>query len=262
MDPAQFKEIMDTISKSRSDLEVKIHDLKKDMHTVQEKTSHDLMQRISQSNYQFKHKGNEVQFNFNSGVEESISSACRELKKITPTEDKHKEALKKADMFLDKDMKSLEKRQKHIKVADRSDFGWSTVEHYEKHLEKAEREAERAANKRKWGGRARVKRKRSWNDTGGPSNRRESQPVQTVAPPPLLLQGQFRPHVLGPCFGCGRFGHLAKTCPKNSVYPFNQPVVSSAEVSCCVAESIESQGVNSMVGACVDSTKSLTPALA
>ena len=56
-------------------------------------------------------------------------------------------------MFLDEGMKSLEKRQKHIKVADWSDFGWSTVEHYdshpladdsddEKHLENAEREAE------------------------------------------------------------------------------------------------------------------------
>ena len=36
MDHAQFKEIMDAISKLRSDLEVKIHDLKKDVHTVQE----------------------------------------------------------------------------------------------------------------------------------------------------------------------------------------------------------------------------------
>ena len=55
-------------------------------------------------------------------------------------------------MFLDEGIKSLKKRQKHIKVADRSDFGWSMVEHYNSHpladdlddekcLEKAEREA-------------------------------------------------------------------------------------------------------------------------
>ena len=48
-------------------------------------------------------------------------------------------------------------QQKHIKVADRSEFGWSMVGHYESHplaedsdaekkLEKAEKEAERAAN--------------------------------------------------------------------------------------------------------------------
>ena len=87
MDLAQFKELMDTISKLRTELPVQIHDLKKDVHTIQEKASHDLAQKINQSSYQFKHKGNEVQFNFNGGVEESISLACRELKKITPTED-------------------------------------------------------------------------------------------------------------------------------------------------------------------------------
>ena len=86
MDPAQFREIMDAIAKSRSDLEVKIHDLKKDVHTVQEKTSQELAQRISHSSYQFKRKGNEVQFNFNAGVEDSISSARRELQKITPVQ--------------------------------------------------------------------------------------------------------------------------------------------------------------------------------
>ena len=127
---------------------------------VQEKTSHDLAQRINQSNCQSKRKGNKVQFNFNASVEESVSSACRELKKITPTGDKQKEALKKADIFLDEGMKLMEKRQKHIKVADRSDYGWSMVKHYDSHpladdsndekrLEKAEREAKCAANKRK-----------------------------------------------------------------------------------------------------------------
>ena len=112
-----------------------------------------------------------------------------------PTGDEQKEALKKADVFLDEGMKSLEKRQKHIKLADRSDYGWSTVEHYDSHpladdsddekrLEKAEREAKRAANTRKRGGGAGAKRKRSWNDTGGPSGRREPQPAQTAVPPP------------------------------------------------------------------------------
>ena len=37
-----------------------------------------------------------MQFNFNAGVKESISSARRELKKIMPKGDKQKEAIKKA----------------------------------------------------------------------------------------------------------------------------------------------------------------------
>ena len=91
-------------------------------------------------------------------------------------------------------MKSLEKRQKHIKAANRSDFGWTTVEHYDSHplagdsddekrLEKAEREAERTASKRRRGGGAGVKRKRGWSDTGRPSSRRDPQPIQTVVYP-------------------------------------------------------------------------------
>ena len=74
------------------------------------------------------------------------------------------------DNFLDEGLKSLDKRQKHIKVADRSDYGWATVEHYDSHpladnsddekrLDKAEKEAERAAGKRRRGGGAGTKRR-------------------------------------------------------------------------------------------------------
>ena len=38
-------------------------------------------------------------------------------------------------------------------------------------------------------------------------------------------------------------------------------MVSSTEVLCCVAQLVESQGVISMGGTCIDSTKCLIPAL-
>ena len=262
MDTAQFKELMDAISASRTDLQGQLTDLKREVQSVQEKTSHELAQKISKSSYQFKRKGNEVQYSFNSGIEESISSAQRELRKITPVGEEQKEAWKKVDGFLDEGIKSLEKRQKHIKVADRSDYGWATVEHYDSHpladdsddekrLEKAEREAGRAANKRRREGGATAKRKRVWSDTGGPSDRREP---QAAVPPPPLPQGQSKPRVLGPCFTCGGFGHLARTCPKKSLYPLYQPVVSSAEGS-HVAESVESRGVKGVGSKCANVTK-------
>ena len=54
---------------------------------------------------------------------------------------------------------------------------------------------------------------------------------------------------------------MAKICQKKAVYPFSQSVVSSAEGSCCVTESVKSQGVNSVDGIYVDSTKSQSATL-
>ena len=101
---------------------------------MQEKTSSELSQKITRSNYQFKRKGNEIQYTFNSRVEESISAAKKELKKIKPGSDEDKESLQKASNSLDEGIKAIEKRQKHIKVADSSEFGWTTVQHYDCNL--------------------------------------------------------------------------------------------------------------------------------
>ena len=216
-------------------------ELKREVSAVHERTTRELAQKITKSSYQFKKKAHEIQFTFNSGIEESVTAAKNELSKIASTDDQDKEAIKKAEMLLDEGLKSLEKRQKHIKVADRSEFGWATVEHYDSHplaadsddekrLEKAEKEAERAANKRRRGSGTGIKKKNLF-EGAGPSSRMREPPV--AIPPPLLPQGPTRPPrvpVLGPCFYCGQFGHLARMCPKKSVYPFNQPVVGKAEI--------------------------------
>jgi len=63
---------------------------------------------------------------------------------------------------LDEGIKTIERTQKHIKVADHSEYGWVTVGIYkgdalannledEKWLERAEKEAERITNKRRRG---------------------------------------------------------------------------------------------------------------
>ena len=93
-----------------------------------------------------------------------------------------REAIKKAEKHLDQGLKALDKRQKHIRVADHSEFGWATVEFYESHplasdaddekwLEKAEKEAERAANKCRRGGGSGSKRKCGYVATGPQSSR-------------------------------------------------------------------------------------------
>ena len=55
---------------------------------------------------------------------------------------------------------------------------------------------------------------------------------------PALPPSQGRPRVLGPYWRCGAFGHLAITCTaKENLYPFCQPVVSSAEPAPVLFES-------------------------
>ena len=165
MDEEQYKKLLDAIQDSKRDvdsLEKKllssIDDLKCDVTDVQQKALQDLAAKINKSSYQFCRKGNEVQYNFNSTVEDTITSAKQELARVKPTEKGQHEALKKAEAHLDEGKKALEKFQKHIMAADRSDYSWATVQHYdahplavdsddEKRLEKAEKEAERLANK-------------------------------------------------------------------------------------------------------------------
>ena len=101
----------------------------------------------------------------------------------------------------------------------------------EKRIENAEKEAERAANKRRRGSSSVGTKKKSLSGGTGPSSRMREPPA--VVPPPLLPQGPARPPrvpVLGPCFSCGQYGHLARMCPKKTVYPLSQPVVSKAEM--------------------------------
>ena len=131
--------------------------------------------------------------------------AKKELAKVNATDEPAKEAIKEAETSLDEGLKTLEKRQKHIKVADRSEFGWATVEHYESHplatdsddekrLDKAEKEAERAANNRRRGSSA-TGIKKSLSGGAGPSSRPRE--LQIAAPPscyPKYQQGchEFR----------------------------------------------------------------------
>ena len=136
-------------------------------------------------------------------------------------------------------------------MANRSEFEWATVNYYwddplasdsedEKSLSQAEEEArkdtERAASKQRRGAGngGGVKRRcpqYNWNDSVGPSNigNARSEPF-TTGPIKGTLQRQ-RVRELGPCFRCGRPGHIAVNCATPvGQYPLPQPMVSSTEI--------------------------------
>ena len=72
----------------------------------------------------FNRKGNEIQYKFNRKVQGSLDEVQSHLE--TNAVDKAKEALAQGTRLLDE-------RQKLILLADKSEFGWKTVEEYTQH---------------------------------------------------------------------------------------------------------------------------------
>lgn len=71
----KLDELMEEIRQSKREVEEKIADLKSEVNLAQQKTSQDLAKKIGNSSYQFKRKGNEHQYHFNSTIEEALCSA-------------------------------------------------------------------------------------------------------------------------------------------------------------------------------------------
>ena len=71
----------------------------------------------------FKKKAHEKQFRFNEEVAIKFDSASASLSETPP-------AVEKAKTLLEEGMKLVSERQKLIRMADKSEHGWATVEEY------------------------------------------------------------------------------------------------------------------------------------
>ena len=84
--------------------------------------------------HKFKKRANEDQFKFDSKVIDTMNDAATalECKDYTRTKDE----IKKGELL-------MAERQKHILLADKSEFGWATVNEYKKHELAADSEDEK-----------------------------------------------------------------------------------------------------------------------
>ena len=73
--------------------------------------------------HRFKKKGNEDQYKFNLKVTDAIEEAKEACSS---------QQLDKVHASLEKGEKLLSERQKHILLADKSDFGWSLIQEYKR----------------------------------------------------------------------------------------------------------------------------------
>lgn len=172
----------------------------------------------------FKKKGHEQQYKHNEKVKTAVTDAKAILAR------KQDACIAKLDEGID----LIDRRQKLILLADRSDFGWKTVGEYlaneladddedAKKIKKAEKEAQRKiaetrANKM-------AKSRASFSRLPRPVNRSSSFPSQYAPPgntnyrtsttPTVTNATDFRSQVRrsGTCFSCGKLGHWRSECP-------------------------------------------------
>ena len=199
-----------------------IQNLQTNLLTAQAELSSRIAAESQADTYAFKKKGNERQFQFNRTVIKKNHAALHALEGSNVAQAKEELA---AGMSL------LHNRQKLIKLADKSEFGWTTVQEYiDDELADDEADASKIQKAEKRAG-ARVKSLQE-------KKRKTVQPKPVTAvsnsvtptrhsvahgslPPNFAYfrpQGRYSSHyahsfkALDLCFRCGKQGHWASSC--------------------------------------------------
>ena len=175
----------------------------------------------------FKKKGNEQQFKFNQKVLKANNKAAKALESGNVA--KARDCLKEGTVLLNN-------RQKLIKLADKSEFGWGTIQEYvddeladnEADAKKIKKAEKRAAERVKS---IQDKKKKSFKSSQPslPPNRSQfAMPSSSSSFAPYFrpLQGSRSSFTYNTgrsfqdtCFRCGRRGHWADTCPTRGQKP-------------------------------------------
>jgi hypothetical protein len=216
---AEFSELLSAMNAVKEQMKEMKRGLSQDRDAADER----LVKKMRMDKgVQFKRKANEKQHQFNDLVQDSIEVAQKSLGAVPPAIEKAKESLKEGE-------KLLKDRQKLIRIADRSEYGWATVSEYEedeladgsddeKRLYRAEMRAGKKAKAGKAAKRKQFPRRDSWAwkprwqpQSSGVSDAVASQPSSSSA---AKFPSTGRPQsMLGPCFNCGKMGHLKNACP-------------------------------------------------
>ena len=251
----KFQLLLAAINSSRKSMEQQMENFKEDIRSSHEEATEKLAKRVKRSKpLEFKRRGNELQHKFNDEVIEKFEEVEGELAKV-PVDTLAKgikSPVSKAKQNLKEGKQLLEARQKLIRLADRSEFGWDVVKEYEedelaegsddeKRIQRAEKAAEKKAASKK-------KRVVSAKRFARPYNR---QPAPGFVPAWEPQHAHFihsaagrgrGVRVIGPCHSCGEFGHLRAGCQK--VTSNKYPLSCSDNVTSCIVNELPCSSVN------------------
>ena len=159
--------------------------------------------------YNFKRKANEDQFKFNTKVIDTIAEVSGFLQQ--------KEEIKKGEQL-------LRERQKHILLADKSEYGWAIVHEYKKHELADNSDDEKRIFKSEIRAKAQRKQNKSKltvNRFSKPLNTPDTtikQPIPVLQSRPFPAQPNMFKRTIRPgnCYSCGKAGHWRNECPGSS----------------------------------------------
>lgn len=190
-------------------------------------TTKNLSKKVKKVENSFNFKGHQIQYEFNSDLQDNIEKALDCIRS---------RRFHKAESALNDSLDSIRKRNKHIRIADKSEGGWKTVQEYlsddvasDSEDEKKIRAADSRAVKKLKASKAEKKstnaRKRPAEAAG--SAAQVSHNGGNTAHPSYGMQpfrGSGRSgHAQGQkaktgdqCYNCGFFGHWARDCKKDA----------------------------------------------
>ena len=214
---------------SQHDLDTKLKKLEKDVAAAQQDATERALRKAKQGRLmEFKRKGHQEQFEFNELVEDHLEAASKKIKKIAaPGDSDSKKFLKEALEELQEGINMVAERQKHIRIADQSEYHWRTVEAYKvgalgdsdedvKKIKEAERDVAHQMSREK------KKPNRESRPPPPPPNvfpqwvpaMPQTQQMFLPQQAPPRHQGIYKPP--GPCFNCFQMGHIKANCPRQT----------------------------------------------
>ena len=188
----------------------------------------------AETKHKFRYKSNQIQFDFNESISDKVDTIVKLIKNVSQ---------KRASKLAKSIKEDIEKRNKLLKIADKSTAGWGAVEEYlsddlasdsedDRKIKAAKRRALQKQNIR------RTNQRSSTTTTKPPPSKPTNNQFRNVQQGNIFhgqntssatastTQNDSRRISMGPprrtggtCFACGRNGHWRQSCPFTRNYP-------------------------------------------